>query len=130
MRRARAFSTAASPFWLASLIARVLAVLVPVVLLLGPAMKIAPVIYRWRIETRIYRWYRVLLKLERDAFKPRAGPERREELLRRFDHIEAAVNRITVPASFGDLFYGLRGHINFVRKNLLPEQGAESPQRD
>jgi hypothetical protein len=116
------------PFWMASLIARVLAVLVPVVLLLVPAMKIAPVIYRWRIESRIYRWYRVLLELERDAFKPSAGPERREELLRQLDHIEAAVNRNAVPASFGDLFYGLRGHIGFVRKNLKDEGGAEAPE--
>lgn len=114
------------PFWLASLIARVLAVLVPVVLLLVPAMRFAPAIYRWRIESRIYRWYRVLLELERDAFKPSVEPGRREELLRQLDHIEAAVNRIVVPASFGDLFYGLRGHIGFVRKNLLQEANAET----
>jgi hypothetical protein len=106
------------PFWLASLIARVLAVLVPLVLLLVPAMKIAPAVYRWRVESRIYRWYRVLLELERDAFKPSVEPQRREELLRQLDHIEAAVNRIVVPASFGDLFYGLRGHIDMVRANL------------
>ena len=111
------------PFWLASLIARVLAILVPLVLLLVPAVKIAPAIYRWRIESRIYRWYRVLLELERDAFKPSAGEDRREELLRQLDHIEAAVNRIVVPASFGDLFYGLRGHIGFVRQNLIATTG-------
>lgn len=120
------------PFWLASLIARVLAILVPLVLLLVPAMKIAPAIYRWSIESRIYRWYRVLLELERDAFKPGADEARREELLRQLDHIEAAVNRIVVPASFGDLFYGLRGHIGFVRQNLLsraaqPLAAAPSP---
>lgn len=107
------------PFWLATLIARVLAVLVPLLLLLVPALKIAPAVYRWRIESRIYRWYRVLLELERDAFKPSADPRHREELLRQLDHIEAAVNRIVVPASFGDLFYGLRGHIDMVRANLL-----------
>jgi hypothetical protein len=109
------------PFWLASLIARTLAVLVPLVLLLVPALKIAPAIYRWRIESRIYRWYRVLLDLERDAFKPSADPERRAELMRQLDHIENAVNRIVIPASFGDLFYGLRGHIEFVRHNLKSE---------
>jgi hypothetical protein len=46
---------------------------------------------------------------------------RREELLRQLDHIETAVNRIVVPASFGDMFYGLRTHIGFVRRSLLPE---------
>ncbi len=110
------------PFWLASLIARVLAVLVPLVLLVVPALKIAPAIYRWRIESRIYRWYRVLIELEREAFKPAVGSERRAQLLRELDEIEAAVNRIVVPAAFGDIFYGLRGHIGFVRRSLLASE--------
>ena len=106
------------PFWLATLVARILAFLVPIVLLLLPALKFAPMIYRWRIESRIYRWYQVLLELEREAYKPDVDAKRREELLRQLDHIETAVNRIVIPASFGDLFYGLRGHIGFVRKGL------------
>jgi hypothetical protein len=78
-------------------------------------------IYRWRIESRIHRWYQALLELERDAFKPSVDPKRREEILRYLDHIEHAVNKIIVPASFGNLFYGLREHINFVRDSLLSQ---------
>lgn len=114
------------PFWLASLIARVLAVLVPLLLLLLPALKLAPAVYRWQIESRIYRWYRVLLELERETFKPVADEERRKEFLRQLDHIEAGVNRMAIPASFGDLFYGLRCHIVFVRQNLTQEAPAKS----
>lgn len=112
------------PFWVASLIARALAVIVPLALLLIPGLKIAPAIYRWRIESRIYKWYRALLELERDALKPSVDPKRREELLRHLDHIENTVSKITVPASFGDLFYVLRGHIGFVRDNLLAKQAS------
>ena len=112
------------PFWLASLIARVLAVLVPLALVLIPLVKIAPAIYRWRFSSRIYKWYRVLLELERDAFKPGVGPERREELLRQLDHIETTVNHITIPAPFGDLFYGLRSHINIVRNTIKSGSAA------
>jgi hypothetical protein len=50
-----------------------------------------------------------------------SGPEHRAELLKKLDDIEANVNRIVVPASFGDLFYGLRGHVTFVRNSLLAE---------
>jgi TRAP-type uncharacterized transport system substrate-binding protein len=116
------------PFWIASLIARVLAVIVPVALLLIPALKLAPAIYRWRIESRIHRWYRALLELERDAFKPSVDPKRREELLRHLDHIENTVSKIIVPASFGDLFYGLRGHISFVRNSLLSQHSVLPPE--
>jgi hypothetical protein len=114
------------PFWLASLIARMLALLVPVVLLLLPALKFAPMIYRWRVESRIYRWYQVLLELEREALKPDVGAARRDELLRHIDHIETSVNRIVIPASFGDLFYSLRGHIDFVRDKLLSHSGQDA----
>lgn len=112
------------PYGIASIITRIIAFVVPIALLLIPALRMAPAIYRWRIESRIHRWYRVLLDLERDAFNPDVDPKRREELLRHLDHIENTVSKIVVPASFGDLFYGLRGHICFVRNTLLSQRAA------
>ena len=106
-----------TPFWLASLLNRILVAFVPVLLVLIPAIRFLPVAYRLRIQLRLYRCYRPLLVLERDA----AGPLTREqglELLRRLDDIEEMVNELKVPASFADQFYGLRGHIGFVRARL------------
>jgi TRAP-type uncharacterized transport system substrate-binding protein len=117
------------PFWIASLIARTLAVVLPLALLLFPALKLAPAIYKWRIQYRISRWYKVLLELERDALKPSPNPKRHEELLRHLAEIESAVNRITIPASFGDLFYELRVHIDFVRASLLAKHEQETRDR-
>jgi hypothetical protein len=108
------------PFWVASLIARILAVLVPVVLLLIPAVRIVPALYRWRMTSRIYRWYGALQRLERDALKPSTDAKRRHDLLRELERIENGVVRIVVPPAFGDLFYGLRGHIAAVRESLEP----------
>lgn len=116
------------PFWIASIVARIIAFIVPLALLLIPALKLAPAIYRWKTESRIHRWYRALLDLERDAFDPSVDPERREELLKQLDDIENAVSKIIVPASFGDLFYGLRGHILFVRNTLLSRRPALPPE--
>ncbi|MES2125666.1 MAG: TAXI family TRAP transporter solute-binding subunit [Pseudomonadota bacterium] len=109
------------PFGIASVITRIIAVVVPLALLLIPALKLVPAIYRWRIESRIHRWYRALLDLEREAFDPAADPARREDLLRHLDQIEEMASKIVVPAAFGDLFYGLRGHICFVRNTLLAQ---------
>jgi len=113
------------PFGIASIIARILAVIVPLGLILIPAIKLAPTIYRWRMESRINKWYRVLLNLERDAFKQPINESKREELLRHLNHIEHSVSKITVPARFGNLLYGLREHIDFVRSRLLSEEPAE-----
>jgi TRAP-type uncharacterized transport system substrate-binding protein len=116
------------PYGIASIITRIIAFIVPVALLLIPALRVAPAIYRWRIESRIHRWYRALLDLERDAFNPSVDPKRREELLKHLDHIESTVSKIIVPASFGDLFYGLRGHICFVRNTLLSQRSVSPPE--
>jgi hypothetical protein len=99
-------------------VARILAVLVPVVLLLIPAFRIVPALYRWRMSSRIYRWYGALQRLEHEAHKSVGDAVRRQALLRELDQIENSVQKIVVPAAFGDLFYGLRGHIGAVRKRL------------
>lgn len=109
------------PFGIASLIARALSVIVPIVLVLVPALKAAPAIYRWQMESRINKWYRALLDLERGAFNQALDPKRREELLQHLDRIEYSVSKVVVPAKFGNLFYGLREHIGFVRSLLLSQ---------
>ena len=106
------------PFGIASIIARVLAVIVPLGLILIPAIKLVPTIYRWRMETRVNKWYRALLNLEREAFKQSIDESKREELVRHLNHIEHSVSKIVVPAKFGNLLYGLREHIDFVRGRL------------
>lgn len=109
------------PFEIASLIARVLAVIVPVALLLIPALKTVPAIYRWRMEYRINKWYRALLDLEREAFAHSNDPKKREDFLRRLGHIENSVSKMVVPAKFGNLLYGLRQHVGFVQSILLSQ---------
>ena len=106
------------PFWLASLLNRVLLAFVPMVVVLVPGLRLIPAIYRWRIQMLIFHWYRSLLALEREVQTPQSQA-RPGEYLARLDQIEGAVNNMKVPASFADQFYGLRGHIGFVRERIL-----------
>ena len=101
------------PFWLASLVDRLLVVFVPIVVLLIPGLKLVPSLYRWRIRSRIYRWYGMLIALERSILAQPA-PEEREEMLRRLDDIETEVNKMKMPLAYADQFYVLRDHIRFV----------------
>jgi hypothetical protein len=109
------------PFWLASLTSRILVVFVPMIVVAIPVVRSIPSFYRWRIRTQIYRRYRALLALEK-RLHTESNPEKRAQLLQRLEHIENAVNNMTVPAYFGDQFYGLRGHIDYVRQ--IAEQSA------
>ncbi len=111
------------PFRWASLANRILVVFVPAVVVLIPVVRIIPKLYDWRITSRMHRWYRALLLLEKDAMPPLQADDR-QALLRRCNDIEAQVNRMKVPASFGGQFYVLREHILFVRRQLADAAGS------
>src|SRR5207237_1108519 len=70
------------PFWLASLVDRALVLIVPIAVLLIPGLRIVPLLYRWRINARIYKRYGELMALERIAFG-KTTPEQRTDLLAR-----------------------------------------------
>jgi len=105
------------PFWLASLVDRLVVMLVPVAVLLIPGFKVVPFLYRWRINQRIYRRYGELMALERAAYAS-TTPEERVELLRRLDKIEEKIITMRLPGSFADQVYILRQHLGFVRGTL------------
>jgi hypothetical protein len=106
------------PFWLASLTDRLMVLLIPLVVVIIPAMRLVPVIYRWRVRSRVYRWYGVLMAIERDIFSAPTA-EQKQELLKRIDRVEEAVNRIKMPLSFADQLFVLRSHVNMVRDRLV-----------
>lgn len=114
-----------SSFWLASLLNRLLVVIVPVLLVLVPTFRLLPLLYRWRILLRIYRCYRPLMRLERESHTVLAD-EQRGILLNRLDEIERTVDGLKVPASFANQFYDLHHHIAFVRARLKGEGVSSS----
>jgi hypothetical protein len=111
------------PFWLASLADRLLVILVPLLVLIVPASRLVPTLYRWRVRSRIYRWYGGLMAIERDML---AAPEpgERQEILKHLDEIEEAVNNLKTPLSFADQLYVLREHISWVRHRLEHQSPA------
>ena len=53
------------PFWAATLIDRMVVMLIPLAALAFPLLKLFPPVYRWRVRSRIYRWYSDLRQIER-----------------------------------------------------------------
>jgi TRAP transporter TAXI family solute receptor len=102
------------PFWLASLMDRLLVVVLPMIILLIPGLKLAPALYSWRIRSRIYRWYGILIALERRMLAE-PGAEERQTLLKELDKVEAGVDKMKVPLAYSEQYYVLRDHIVFVR---------------
>jgi NMT1 family protein len=120
-RSGKSFFYRSLPFWLASLADRLLVILLPALVLLVPALRTIPALYRWRVRSRIYRWYGSLIAIERGALSKASGEER-EALLKELDHIEESINRMRMPLAHADAFYVLREHVGFVRYRLTGER--------
>ena len=106
------------PFWLASLLNRILVVFIPMILILIPGLKSIPALYRWRMRLRLLRWYRALLILE-EGLAAQITSQKRNELIGRLNEIEETVNNLKVPASFADQLFTLRSYMAMVRERLM-----------
>ena len=110
------------PFWAANLVDRLWVMLVPVIAVLVPLVKLVPPAYRWRVRSRIYRWYARLKELELQLDD---DPDRvqLEEMLERLENIERSVNRIPTPLAYSENLYAFRSHIDLVRQRVIARLG-------
>lgn len=109
------------PFWLANVMERMWVVIVALGALIIPLSRIVPPLYVWKVRSRVYRWYGQLRTVEQ-AIEDVPQDKRAEVYsaqLARLNEIEDRVNQISIPLSFAEELYGLRSHINFVRKRIL-----------
>lgn len=111
------------PYWLATLMNRILIVFVPMLIVLIPAVRSIPAIFRWMGHLRIRRRYRALLRIE-SKFMYEKDTEKLKELYSQFENIEREVQQMRVKAIFADQFYMLRSHIDYVRKLMASKMGA------
>jgi TRAP-type uncharacterized transport system substrate-binding protein len=112
------------PFWLANLIDRMWVALFSIVAVLIPLSRLVPPLYRFRVRSRIFRWYRHLRLIEAELGEPERS---RAELLASLDKLEGRVARIKVPLSYADELYRLRQHIHLVRARMEVGDGARTP---
>ena len=105
------------PFWLATLVDRFIIVMLPLFVLILPAIRSVPKFLTWRVKSRIYKQYGELKFLENQISKD-AKHEEYAKFLAKLDAIEERVNQMKVPIDFTDDLYVLREHIDFVRGRL------------
>ncbi len=106
------------PFWLASLIERMVIMVVPIATILLPLLKLGPMLYDWRIRSRLLYWYGQLKGVEKSISGLKAGAQVPPELKVEIDRIDEAVAMIPVPLHYSDRLYELRGAIDLVRQRL------------
>lgn len=127
LKRGPSFLQRHMPFWLASLVDRLLIMMLPLLTLIIPLARMAPPTYRWRIRSRIYRWYSELREADEHL---RTGADR-EAIVRdakRMDELEEEITGVVVPLSYMQEFYNLRLHIAFIKRKLTERLGEEPPK--
>jgi len=113
------------PFWIATFVERAIIVMVPLIVVVVPVVSYLPDFMRWRVRSRIYRWYGELALLERDvATRKDALPI--EKWLRDLDRIQLAVEGLKTPNTFASEAYTLREHIGLVRRTVLAKGGERT----
>jgi len=105
------------PFWAAIMVDRSIVLLLPLIVISIPLMRLLPSLYKWRINSRIYRNYGELRMLE-DEIERDPLPEKIQNYLDRLDNIEQRVNRLSIPLAFNNPLYTLRQHIDYVRTRI------------
>lgn len=105
------------PFWAANLVDRLWLTLVPVLAVLVPLLRTVPPLYRWRIRSRIFRFYARLKELELELER-RAEPAGLRGLLTDLEGLEAAVAELQVPLSHSDQLYVFREHVHLLRRRV------------
>ena len=116
-RRGPSFLRRVLPFWAATFVDRMMVMLIPAIALLFPLFKIVPPAYRWRVRSKIYRWYKNVKDVDL-ALEEERSPAGLKALMAQIDKIEREVDKITVPLPYADQYYNLRMHINLVREEL------------
>jgi TRAP-type uncharacterized transport system substrate-binding protein len=114
------------PFWAAVLIDRIVVLLVPLIAVLIPAVRLAPVLYTWRIRSRIYRWYGELKILELELKQDMDAKGIANRLVR-LEDLERRVYSRTLPIAFSADVYTLRQHIDMVRRSLVTPGSSGIP---
>ncbi len=91
--------------------------MLPLITLLIPVFKAGPPIYRWRIRSKIYRWYEDLSWADEILHEQPTDEEIaiHTQALRDLEH---EVAQVSVPLSYMDEYYSLRMHIQLILTKL------------
>lgn len=120
LKRGPSFLQRYLPFWAATLLDRLVIMIVPLLTLMIPLIKVLPPVYRWRIRSRVYRWYDELEDVDDQADKEGADHAALEQSL---DAMLSEVMSVDVPLAYADQVYHLREHIELVRRKLHSHAG-------
>jgi TRAP-type uncharacterized transport system substrate-binding protein len=105
------------PFWVATLVERILVVFLPIAILIYPFFKFLPQIYDWLMQKKISRLYDEMRSIDSEI-NAQAPTENIAALNTKIDELEDRANSLRLPNNYTSTLYTLRSHLNLVRVRL------------
>jgi TRAP transporter TAXI family solute receptor len=105
------------PFWAASLMGRLLILLIPIIGVLYPTLRLLPALYNWLMRSKISRLYGELKFLENEIAVSGSGVDT-NGLTARLNKLEKEANALKVPIAYVTMMYLLREQVTIVRDRL------------
>jgi len=105
------------PFWLAAVVERLLILLLPLLGIVVPLARLAPMLVGAVVRRQVFGLYGELKVLEKELrVLGSAAPSR--EFIERLDRLDQRAHAMRLPASYMPMLYTLRHHITLVRAQL------------
>jgi NMT1-like family len=106
------------PFWVASLLGKLVILLIPILGVLYPMTRLLPRLYDWVMRSKVLRMYGELRLLEDEVASARGCGRDTRDMIARLDRLEQQANQLRVPVAYASMPYVLRHHIELVREGL------------
>jgi hypothetical protein len=97
----------------------------PILAVAIPLGRLVPALYRWRVRSRVFRWYGRLKQIELQL-EEQPGVDKLREMLDRLDDTELAVNKIPTPLAYAENLYFFREHVDIVRRRIVRRLNGDS----
>ena len=112
------------PFWIATLVERIVIVFLPIAILVYPILKFLPKSYDWLMQSKIMRLYDEMRLIENEV--ARGTEDDITSLSAKLDHLDKRASSLRLPNNYSGMIYTLRSHLNIVRASLAANRKRSS----
>jgi TRAP-type uncharacterized transport system substrate-binding protein len=98
------------PFWIATLLEKIIVVFLPLIAVVYPIFKLLPQLYDWRLYDE--------MKSIESEIESGSGGIGRDAINAKLDQLGLRANQLRLPTTYASALYTLRSHMNLVRARL------------
>lgn len=109
------------PFWMATLVANLIILFIPIFGVLYPVLRVLPQLYDWMMRSKVLRIHRQLRSLETEMATARSRGQETHEMIARVDRLEEQARLLRSQIGYAmrtdSMLSVLQNHIHSVRES-------------